>query len=516
MLQYFAQPDRPGAASGDRAQVEAVELVESRERRVSRAEQVQRARGRDPAVLRLVRRHRDHGRLGDPVRRAEGRVLDGPRARRPELERRRLLSWRHLRGRRPAATAIRRRRVARARATATRHEQDRHQRAEPDHPASRHPFSGARPVPPAGARVPSGRVASRGPRATARIARCGAATGVARVGTALPRARQFLGRARRSSRRARERSLECDRASMPAREGTGRNALARSVLGWRAMTPLRVNLPPRVPLARLPTPLEPLAAPRRGARRSSSSTSATTSPASSSPATRRASSSSCSPRRRRTAPTRSSPAAARSRTTAARPRSRPRSAASRRCVAPAGAGSGAAAGAEANILLDRLAGAELRWVSHDEYRRRARGHGRGGRASCARPGGAPTSSPRAARTRSAASATWLAVAELARAAARRRGASGPATIAYALRLRRHRRGASSSGVRLARMDGARARSGSTSATTRAYFQDAIGRICAEARRRWPSSPRSAPRRSRVDDGFVGPGYARARPTRGSS
>ena len=156
---------------------------------------------------------------------------------------------------------------------------------------------------------------------------------------------------------------------MPGREGTAATLSHGRCLGWRAMTPLRVNLPPRVPLARLPTPLErsPASA-RRSA--SSSSTSATTSPASSSPVTRRASWSTCSPEAE----------AARADTLVTCG-----GAQSNHCRATAFAAAkrGLAAivllrvpdpsrppALEANALLDRLAGAGSAG-SRDEYRRRA-------------------------------------------------------------------------------------------------------------------------------------------------
>jgi D-cysteine desulfhydrase len=44
-----------------------------------------------------------------------------------------------------------------------------------------------------------------------------------------------------------------------------------------------------------------------------------------------------------------------------------------------------------------------------------------------------------------------------------------------------------------------------------YFREAIATICADARHRWPGFPDVAAEEVRIDDGFVGPGYAQATP-----
>jgi len=43
----------------------------------------------------------------------------------------------------------------------------------------------------------------------------------------------------------------------------------------------------------------------------------------------------------------------------------------------------------------------------------------------------------------------------------------------------------------------------------AYFRAAVVRLCAEAKARWPGLPEVPAGEVRVDDGFVGPGYAQA-------
>jgi D-cysteine desulfhydrase len=43
----------------------------------------------------------------------------------------------------------------------------------------------------------------------------------------------------------------------------------------------------------------------------------------------------------------------------------------------------------------------------------------------------------------------------------------------------------------------------------AHFRQAIGALCAEARRRWPELPEVPPAALQLDDRFIGPGYAQA-------
>ncbi len=125
---------------------------------------------------------------------------------------------------------------------------------------------------------------------------------------------------------------------------------------------------------------------------------------------------------------------------------------------------------EANALLDRLAGAELRYVSHDEYRRRAE--------------------------------VMEALAETLRAAGRRPylmpegGSNGLGSLGAGIEL----------GIRLLGWRGASALGFAVCNDAR-YFRDTIAAICADARRRWPWLPEVAADAIRVDDGFVGPGYA---------
>jgi D-cysteine desulfhydrase len=160
---------------------------------------------------------------------------------------------------------------------------------------------------------------------------------------------------------------------------------------------------------------------------------------------------------------------------------------------------------EANVLLDRLAGAELRWVSHDEYRRRAELmdavaselHAAGRRAYVIPEGG---SSPLGSL------GYLLAVAELRRQLPEA-WRTGPLTLAYAAGS-----GGTGAGLEL----GVRALGwkeakpvGFAVCNDAAYFRATIAALCADARRRWPALPEVPADEVRVDDGFIGPGYAQA-------
>jgi D-cysteine desulfhydrase len=158
---------------------------------------------------------------------------------------------------------------------------------------------------------------------------------------------------------------------------------------------------------------------------------------------------------------------------------------------------------DGNALLDRLAGAEVRFVSHEQYRRRAelmaavaaelRGRGR---TACLVPEGGSNALGSLgyvvamAELRDQLPAAWR---------------DGPVTVAYAAGS-----GGTGAGIEL----GLRA-AGWVGATAvgfavcndARYFREAIAAICADARRRWPTLPEVPPAGIRVDDGFVGPGYA---------
>jgi D-cysteine desulfhydrase len=160
---------------------------------------------------------------------------------------------------------------------------------------------------------------------------------------------------------------------------------------------------------------------------------------------------------------------------------------------------------EGNVLLDRLAGAEVRWISHDEYRRRdelmaavARELGARGRRAYVIPEGGSSAL--------GALAYALAVAEL-RDQLPAAWRTGPLTLAYALGS-----GGTGAGIELGvRLLGwtSAVPVGFAVCNDARYFRQAMARLCAEARARWPRLPSVEEADLRVDDGFVGPGYAQA-------
>jgi D-cysteine desulfhydrase len=158
---------------------------------------------------------------------------------------------------------------------------------------------------------------------------------------------------------------------------------------------------------------------------------------------------------------------------------------------------------EANALLDRLAGAEIRWVSHDEYRRRGEimdAVAAGLRAAGRRPYLIPEGG-------SNALGSWgyvLAVEELL-AQLPPAWREGPVTIAYACGSAGTAAGVEL-GVRRAGWRGARPVAFAVCNDART-FREAIAAICADARRRWPALPEVPAGEVVVDDRFVGPGYA---------
>ena len=158
---------------------------------------------------------------------------------------------------------------------------------------------------------------------------------------------------------------------------------------------------------------------------------------------------------------------------------------------------------EANALLDRLAGAEIRWVSHEEYRRRGEimdAVADGLRAAGRRPYVIPEGG-------SNALGSWgyvLAVEELL-AQLPPSWREGPVTIAYACGSAGTAAGVEL-GVRRAGWRGARPVAFAVCNDAR-YFREAIAAICADARWRWPRLPEVSAGEIEVDDRFVGPGYA---------
>jgi D-cysteine desulfhydrase len=161
-----------------------------------------------------------------------------------------------------------------------------------------------------------------------------------------------------------------------------------------------------------------------------------------------------------------------------------------------------------NILLDRLAGASIRWISRPDWQRRnaildeeaARLRREGRRPYVIPEGG------------SNALGTWGYVgcaAELADDLAAL--PDKPTTIVYAcgsggtgagLLLGAHMHGLIGRGVRVA---------GVNVCDDRAYFVEVIGRILGDFARRWPGAPALGADDIELADGHVGLGYARSRP-----
>jgi D-cysteine desulfhydrase len=161
--------------------------------------------------------------------------------------------------------------------------------------------------------------------------------------------------------------------------------------------------------------------------------------------------------------------------------------------------------AEANLFLDRLAGAELRFVSHEQYRRRtevmaevARELGAAGRR--------PYVIPEGGSSALGSLGYAVAVAEL-RAQLPEAWRSGPVTLAYAAGSGGTGAGLEL-GVRLAGWTGAKPL-GFAVCNDAPYFRLTIAVLCAEARRRWPELPEVPASEVAIDDGFVGPGYGLA-------
>lgn len=158
---------------------------------------------------------------------------------------------------------------------------------------------------------------------------------------------------------------------------------------------------------------------------------------------------------------------------------------------------------EANVLLDRLAGAEIRYVSHDQYRRRAEVMAAAADELRAR-GRRPYVIPEGGSNALGSLGYVLAMAELW-AQLPPAWRDGAVTIAYAAGSGGTGAGIEL-GVRAAGWGGA-APLGFAVCNDARYFQEVVGALCAEARRRWPALPGVAAADVRIDGGFVGPGYA---------
>jgi D-cysteine desulfhydrase len=166
--------------------------------------------------------------------------------------------------------------------------------------------------------------------------------------------------------------------------------------------------------------------------------------------------------------------------------------------------------ATGNILLDRLVGAELQWISRAAWRDRnqllaeaAERVRRGGDRPYVVPEGG-----------SNALGSWgylRAAHELADDLADIASPDQPVTVVYAcgsggtaagLILGAKLLGLAERGIRLAAIN---------VCDDRAYFVDAIGRICADAEARWQLGAHVTEADIEIVDGHVGRGYARSRP-----
>ena len=160
---------------------------------------------------------------------------------------------------------------------------------------------------------------------------------------------------------------------------------------------------------------------------------------------------------------------------------------------------------EANALLDRLAGAEVRFVSHDEYRRRGEVMSAVA-ASLAARGRRPYVIPEGGSNGLGSLGYALAMAEL-HAQLPPAWREGPVTIAYAAGSGGTGAGIEL-GVRLVGWSGARPLGFAVSNDAR-YFREAIARLATEAAQHAAGLPSIAADDVEIDDGAIGPGYALA-------
>ena len=160
---------------------------------------------------------------------------------------------------------------------------------------------------------------------------------------------------------------------------------------------------------------------------------------------------------------------------------------------------------EGNALLDHLAGARIRWVSPDEYRRRTEVL-EAAAAELRAEGRRPYVIPEGG---SSALGCWGYVTAVAEILQQLPPAwrDGPVAIAYACGSGGTGAGIEL-GVRLAGWSGARP-VGFAVCNDAAYFRTRMAELCADARRRWPGLPEVRAEGIAIDDRFVGPGYGEA-------
>jgi D-cysteine desulfhydrase len=167
-------------------------------------------------------------------------------------------------------------------------------------------------------------------------------------------------------------------------------------------------------------------------------------------------------------------------------------------------------GPTGNILLDRLVGAELQWISRPQWCDRNQLLAEAAER-IARAGGVPYIIPEGG---SNALGSWGYIRAIHELADDLRGIASPAhpvTVVYAcgsggtgagLILGAKLLGLASRGIRVA---------GVNVCDDRPYFIGVIGRICAEAEARWQLGANVVPGDIEIVDGHVGRGYARSRP-----
>lgn len=166
--------------------------------------------------------------------------------------------------------------------------------------------------------------------------------------------------------------------------------------------------------------------------------------------------------------------------------------------------------ATGNILLDRLVGADLQWISRAAWRDRAQLLAEAA-DRVRRGGGRPYVIPEGG---SNALGSWGYIRAMHELADDLHGIATPdhpVTVVYAcgsggtgagLILGAKLLGLAKRGIRVA---------GVNVCDDRGYFVDAIGRICADADARWQLDAHVAPSDIDIVDGHVGRGYAKSRP-----
>jgi D-cysteine desulfhydrase len=166
--------------------------------------------------------------------------------------------------------------------------------------------------------------------------------------------------------------------------------------------------------------------------------------------------------------------------------------------------------ATGNILLDQLVGARLRWISRPQWKQRAELMAEEA-ARVRAEGGVPYVIPEGGSNALGSWGYLRCARELTDDLAAIASPEAPVTVVYAcgsggtgagLLLGAKLFGWAARGIRLA---------GVNVCDDRAYFVEAIGRICAEAEARWQLGAGVTAADIEIVDGHVGLGYAKSRP-----